>query len=187
MYDPARHHRRSIRLAGFDYTRAGAYFVTIRSHQGSCIFGEEQEGELFLTRWGEILREEWLRGAIVRPYVKLDRYVIMPNHMHGILVIERPVRATRRVAPHPSPESPRPCGPPSGSLGAILGQFKSVTTKRIRAAAHDPSLDVWHRGYYERIIRDTTDWTRVRVYISENPKQWDRDPENPGMRPRRSR
>ncbi len=133
-YDPQRHHRRSIRLPGYDYTQPGAYFITLVTHDRMPLFGEIVGGEMRLNEYGKIVRAEWFRTAIVRPYVVLypNEFVVMPNHVHGIIWIVNAdnVGATRRVAP-----TTRPHGPDSGSIGAIIGQFKSVTTKRINACA----------------------------------------------------
>ena len=88
-YDPHKHHRRSIRLPGYDYTQPGAYFVTIVTHDRECLFGEVVDGVMWLNAFGEIVRDEWFRTAVVRPYVMLDpdEFVVMPNHVHGIIWI----------------------------------------------------------------------------------------------------
>ena len=90
-YDPRKHHRRSIRLKGYDYTQAGAYFVTFVAHDRECLFGEVVDGVMWLNAFGEIVRDEWFRTAVVRPYVMLDpdEFVVMPNHVHGIIWIVR--------------------------------------------------------------------------------------------------
>jgi putative transposase len=90
-YDPRKHHRRSIRLKGYDYTQAGAYFVTFVAHDRECLFGDVVDGVMRLNAFGEIVRDEWFRTAVVRPYVMLDpdEFVVMPNHVHGIIWIVR--------------------------------------------------------------------------------------------------
>lgn len=100
-FAPQEHHRRSIRLKGYDYSQAGAYFVTLVTWQRECLFGEIGQGKMALNEIGEIVREEWERTAAVRQNVELGEYVIMPNHVHGILVFvdDGDVGATRRVAP----------------------------------------------------------------------------------------
>ena len=87
--DPAIHHRRSIRLNEYDYSAEGMYFVTICSHDRLCLFGEVVDQQMRLSKTGEIVREEWVRTAELRPYVKLDEYVIMPNHFHAITILSR--------------------------------------------------------------------------------------------------
>jgi putative transposase len=201
-FDPQKHHRRSIRLKGYDYTQPGAYFITVVTHDRQCLFGEIVDGQMRLNEYGEIVRAEWFQTAIVRPYVMLypDEFVMMPNHVHGILWIVD-VGATRRVAPSPiapppvapppiapSPVAPPPIapspvappiihprGPMAGSVGAIIGQFKSITAKRINALRNIPGQPVWQRNYYERIIRDERALNAIRRYILNNPANWTKD------------
>lgn len=99
-YNPARHHRRSIRLKGYDYRQPGAYFITIVTQDRVCLFGEVADGEIRLNDAGKIVCEEWFAAARIRPYVRLDEreFVVMPNHVHGIIWIADTVGATRRVA-----------------------------------------------------------------------------------------
>ena len=153
-YDPHKHHRRSIRLKGYDYTQAGAYFVTFVAHDRECLFGEVVDGVMWLNAFGEIVRDEWFRTAVVRPYVMLDpdEFVVMPNHVHGIIWITggrgdpvgRPYDPVGRPhdpmgRPHDPVGRPhdndcddqRPHGPAAGSVGAIIGQIKSIAAKRI--------------------------------------------------------
>lgn len=181
-YDPTRHHRRSIRLKGYDYTQPGAYFVTICTHERTCLFGEVVDGVMVLNAWGEIVREEWFRTARLRPYVVLheDEFVVMPNHVHGIIWIVDAVGANRRFAPTtrvaPTRGTPTPpAGPDAGSLGAIIGQFKSAVTKHINAHRGTPGAPVWQRNYYEHIIRNEQALNAIRRYIAENPLRWHLD------------
>ena len=176
-YDPARHHRRSIRLKGYDYTQPGAYFITLCTHDRAHLFGEVVDGEMRLNEWGEIVRDEWFKTAQVRPYVQLrdDEFVVMPNHIHGIIWIvgDVGVGATRRVAP----TTPR--GPAPQSIGAIIGQFKSAVTKRMNELRNTPGALVWQRNYYEHIIRNERALNAIRQYIEENPLRWELDRYNP--------
>jgi REP element-mobilizing transposase RayT len=180
-FDPQKHHRRSIRLKGYDYTQPGAYFITVVTHDRQCLFGEIVDGEMRLNEFGEIVRAEWFQTAVVRPYVVLhpDEFVVMPNHAHGIIWIVD-VGATRRVAPPPPRVAPpsvaiHPRGPIPGSVGAIIGQFKSITTKRINALRNLVGQPVWQRNYYERIIRDERALNAIRRYILNNPANWTKD------------
>jgi len=117
----------------------------------------------------------------VRPNVKLGTFIIMPNHLHGIIHLTN-VGTTRRVAPTGKEEV---CGPKAGSLGAILGQFKSVTTKRTQAGGRNSDISVWQRNYYERVIRDEDELEKIREYIVYNPQKWPTDRENPKVLNRR--
>jgi REP element-mobilizing transposase RayT len=192
-YDPEKHHRRSIRLKGYDYSQAGFYFVTIVTHNRACLFGEIVDGAMHLNKAGKIARQEWLLLA-KRFNVRLDAFVVMPNHIHAILVIlDREIKPTQAgatlvfrqnlsassaalptITSYDAGGSPlhRPAGPAPGSLGAIIGQFKSRVTKRL-------GCPVWHRGYYEHIIRDDDSLDRIRMYIEANPINWAIDKENP--------
>ncbi|HAV77112.1 MAG TPA: transposase [Anaerolineae bacterium] len=168
-----KHHRRSIRLNGYDYSQAGAYFVTIVAWQREMLFGEIVGGEMQLNDFGEIVRDEWERTEIVRPNVELGEYIVMPNHVHGILIfIDDHVGATRRVAPTKTTLQPN-------SLGAVIGQFKSIVTKRINGLWNVSGRPVWQRNYYEHIIRNDREMDNIHRYIESNPSMWADDDENP--------
>ena len=155
---------------------------------------------MILNPFGKIVAEEWIKTPVVRPTIELSEYVIMPNHIHGIIIIrsDNTVGATRRVAPtttrrvtptttrRVTPTTTRrvarpqtiPNGPTSGSIGAIIGQIKSLTTKRINAIRDTPGISVWQRNYYEHIIRSETELNRICAYITANPINWEKDREN---------
>ena len=172
-FDPNRHRRRSIRLRGYDYRGAGIYFVTLCTASRACLFGDVVDDEMRLHPIGAIVREEWLRTPELRPSVELDEYVVMPNHVHGLLVINDagPMRASTETRPVK--------GLMPGSVGAIVGQFKSVTTKRVRREFGQAGRRLWQRNYFERIVRDEEALDRIRRYIIANPANWAKDPENP--------
>ena len=189
-YDPERHHRRSIRLADYDYRQNGAYYVTVCTHERECLFGEiDAEGAMRLNEWGEIVQEEWERTEIVRANVSLDAFVVMPNHVHGILVImgvDGPGARAQEGDPPGRPytsstrgEYQHPTGPMAGSLGALLGQFKSITSKRINALRATPGWTIWQRNYFERIIPDEHKLNNARRYIENNLARWAEDVNNP--------
>ena len=175
-FNPDKHHRRSIRLKGYDYSQAGAYFVTIVAYQRECLFGEVVDGKVRLNEFGVIAQKEWERTAIVRPNVELGTFIVMPNHVHGILIFTdddaNTVGATRRVAPTKTTLQ-------SGSLGAVMGQFKSIVTKRINVLRDLSGIPVWQRNYYDCIIRDEREMDRIHRYIESNPSMWADDDENP--------
>ncbi len=120
--------RKSIRLKEYDYASAGAYFVTICTHDRECLFGTVADEKIVLNDTGRIVETEWLQTAEIRDNVFTDAYIVMPNHFHGILFIEEManVGATGLVAPTKS-GTLQP-----NTLGSIIGQFKSVVTKKIR-------------------------------------------------------
>jgi REP element-mobilizing transposase RayT len=128
-----------------------------------------------LNTSGEIVWEEWFHTAQIRPNVQLheDEFVVMPNHVHGIIWIVDE-KATHRVAPTKHPRDPKP-----GSLGAIIGQYKSITTKRINQLRNSPRIRGWQRNYYDRIIRNESELDVIRKYIQTNPFNWEMDQDLP--------
>jgi putative transposase len=202
VFDPAVHHRRSIRLKHFDYTMPGAYFVTICASEGEMLFGEIGGGQMRMNELGQMVHDVW--HAMPKHYaaIKVDAFVVMPNHVHGVIWI---VGAGPRARPQSEirqqqgragavrgwPEGPAPKlggqaqGPaPTISLPDAVHRFKSLTTARYRqgvGAGHWPSCGsvLWQRNYYEHIIRDDKEVNRIREYILANPQRWRQDPENP--------
>jgi putative transposase len=181
-FDPQKHHRRSIRLKGYDYSH-GAYYVTVVTWHREYLFGKIRNGEMKLNKVGDIVEREWLNLPEQLPHVELGASMVMPNHFHGILFIHGPVGATRLdkiKGQAKNPEgSPLPRGPKPASLGAIIAQFKSNVTKRIWKIAEYTNTPIWQRNYYEHVIRDETDLKNKTDYIKANPMLWDEDDENP--------
>ena len=190
-YDPTKHHRHSIRLKGYDYTQPGAYFVTILTHQRNEIFGAITGGEMHLNKYGQIAFQQWEALSHRFRHIRLDEYVVMPNHFHGILVItDQSKGAAEYYSQHVEPASRcaltsthnassplRPHSPQVvvGSLGAIVRAYKSAVTYRIHNMPGTNGLPVWHRNYYEHIIRDDTELHSIRAYIQTNPLSWRED------------
>ena len=165
------HHRRSIRLKEYDYAQVGAYFVTICARDRECLLGDVIDGEMRLNEYGQIVMECWDEIPRHFPNVELDEFVVMPNHVHGILVITVGAR-------HASPlQLSR--GPQRGSLGAVVGSFKSAATKRVNERRDTPGLTIWQRNYYEHVIRNEDEMNRIREYVAQNPAQWAKDENNP--------
>ena len=172
--------RKTLRLKGWDYTSPGAYFVTICTHQRAHLFGRVVDGKMVLNAYGKIVWEEWFKTAQVRPYVALfeDEFVVMPNHIHGIIWIvelDPAVGARRRRAP-----TKEQFGKPvAGSIPTIIRSFKSAVTRGINAHRGTPGERVWQRNYYEHIIRNERALQAIRRYIAENPLRWHLDRYNP--------
>jgi REP element-mobilizing transposase RayT len=178
----------STRLKGWDYTAAGYYYVTICTKNRDCFFGEVIDDDVRLSIIGGIVAEEWLKTEEIRPNVKLDEWIVMPNHMHAILIIthQLPVQTLRRsdesdvetfrrnVSTHPSQH---PSRLQSNSLGSIIGQFKSVCTKRIWTAGFVEFG--WQARFYDRILWDEKSLQKARQYIANNPLKWNMDRDNP--------
>ena len=168
-------HRHSLRLEGYDYAQVGAYFITVVTHQRTCLFGRILNGELILNAAGQIV----LPAHFSR--IDLDTFVVMPNHIHGIIHITERLdesEEAQHAAPLQRSRSFRRNVQP-GSLGAIVRSFKSAVTKRYNEK-HSPSgLGLWQRNYYEHVIRDENSLIRIREYIATNPARGSMDPENP--------
>lgn len=188
------HHRRSIRLKEYDYGQPGAYFVTICTHKKQCWFGEIHNSRMCLNQFGKIVAQEWLRTAEIRPEVVLDEWIIMPNHVHGIIAIGRnsqekgtqvgkkeQIDEGMQVADFQEKRAhvgaPLRVGRGRKSLSSIVAGFKSVTTKRVNILREMPGIPLWQRNYYESVVRDRFHLERIRNYIRANPLDWSDDPE----------
>ncbi|MEX2598097.1 MAG: transposase [Dehalococcoidia bacterium] len=166
-YDPTIHHRRSIRLRDYDYRAAGAYFVTIVTHQRLCLFGQVDRGAMVLNDLGFVVAEQWRRLTVHYPYAAADSWVVMPNHCHGIVMLSDVSQAAGRKA----------------GLPEVIRGFKSFSAQRINSLRGSSGSPVWQRNYYERIIRNEAELRGVREYIAANPAGWESDIENPQHRP----
>jgi putative transposase len=175
-YNPEIHHRRSIRLHGYDYTRAGAYFITICTHQRLCLFGEVIDGKIQLNPIGQLIVSLWQRIPQHFPNVELDEFVLMPNHLHGIIIIVK-----QQPQPNSANQELNLQGTKSNSLGAIIQNFKSISTRKIKRINHNSSMLIWQRNYYEQIIRDDRTLQKIRQYITDNPLNWESDRLTPNL------
>jgi len=173
-----------MRLPGYDYSQAGAYYVTIVTHQRDPLFGEIVNNEMILNDLGNIADQCWRAIPEHFPNVELGAHVIMPNHAHGIIVITNNDRGAAMLRPYPRPydqpeinDSPHKINVKPGSLGAIVRSFKSAVSYRIRREYN--VTGVWQRNYYEHIIRDEKDLQNKTDYIEANPMLWDEDDNSP--------
>jgi REP element-mobilizing transposase RayT len=196
--------RRSIRLREYDYAAAGPYFVTLCAYRGHCIFGRFVNGRVVIDPIGQTIQSCWEQIPLHFPNITLDVFVIMPNHVHGIIMIHKPGTAVPcpyggedgakrgtacrgpRLDSVPFPPIVREgntqerfSSPVVGSLPTILRSFKSAVTKRVHENPHFCDTRVWQRGYYEHIIRTMRSLEETRRYIAENPSLWPEDPKHP--------
>ena len=153
MKPPAR--RRSIRLLNYDYSQPGAYFVIICTYMRECLFGHIEDGVIYYTIFGEIVQQEWSRSEEIRSEIQLDLFVVMPNHLHGIIVITHSDGIVEAHGRAPLRRSPR-------SLGSFIAGFESIVTRRINQIRGTPGSPVWQRNYYEHVIRSEDELQRIR-------------------------
>ena len=162
-FDPNLRSRRSIRLQGYDYTQPGAYFITSCSWQRQCLFGDINNGKMQLSRSGEVVKFNWFNLTRVYPHVNLDAFVIMPNHVHGIIVLtDKEVATSKR---HGLPE--------------IVRGLKTFSARRINQLSNNNGTPVWQRGYYEKVIQNEQSLQNIREYIVNNPLGWEKDEMHP--------
>lgn len=177
-YNPNIHHRRSVRLREYDYSQAGLYFVTICVKNKECVFGDIANGEMMLNEYGKMVNNCWLSIPQHYPYTVLHEFVVMPNHVHGILEIMPNGVGANNYSPilkgniveranNYSPLQERPHGT-SRTIGAIIRGFKIGVTKQI-------GYSVWQRNYHEHIIRDCNRHATIVDYINDNPARWEND------------
>ena len=193
-----RHNRHSVRLPKYDYARPGMYYVTICIHdRRDRLFGDVVDGKMVLNDAGEYTQKCWTDISIHYPKIKLDEFVVMPNHVHGIIVIRDFVGAglSRPSFPPAKAGSSRPKSDVASiktgrddrapTLGNMVAFFKYQSTKRINAKRQSGIQKIWQRNYYEQIIRNEKLLLQIRQYIRNNPLNWDSDDENPsGKSPR---
>ncbi|HPD60876.1 MAG TPA: transposase [Thermodesulfobacteriota bacterium] len=168
-YNSDIHHRKSIRLRHYDYSKPGAYFITICTHNRECLFGKIIGRKMVLNNKGKITRHYWLEIPRHFPNVVLDEYIIMPNHVHGIIVLDNSVGARHAVPLHQTEQFGRPT---RKSIPTIIRSFKSAVTHQINQI---PGASVWQHNYYEHIIRNEIELNKARGYIVYNPINWSTD------------
>jgi putative transposase len=193
-YDPRVHHRRSIRLNGYDYSGAGMYFFTACTHDRAPLFGWIRDDQMERNDFGAVIQRHWLALPQRFPTVRLDAFVIMPNHVHGIILLTEsagtdPTRsfpnATEVISYPKEGGGTPPLQKPR--LGSVLGYFKHEAAKEINVLRRTPCLPVWQRGYFERVIRDEDGLRLAREYVYNNPLRWSIDRDNPDFSPKPER
>ena len=158
-YDPRIHHRRSIRLKGYDYSKPGAYFITICTHQRKRLFGEVVDGQMQLNNLGNIARSHWCRLEKHHAHIRLDEFVVMPDHFHGIVIIKNlgiDAKSDRQYKAIPE----------------IIRGFKTFSARQINRTRQVSGVPLWQRNYYERIVRNESELNNIQKYILNNPQNW---------------
>ena len=186
-FDMEKHHRRSIRLREYDYSHAGVYFVTICVKNRECLFGEIIDGVIHSNEACDMIVAEWSDLLNRFSNIDLDEFVVMPNHLHGLLVLfgrgESCIRPDKNITIEEGDHKDRPYGTLSESIGRVIQAFKSITTHRyiegVTAGWPPFPGKLWQRNYYERIVRNEKELDKIREYIVNNPGKWAEDVENP--------
>ena len=159
--------RKTIRLRNYDYSKPGAYFVTMCVLDRTCIFGEIKNNKMHLNEFGEILNSTWNDLPNHIENIVLDEFIIMPNHVHGIIIIQET-------------KEPADSGTKNDyTLSEIIRQLKTLSARRINQARKTPGISIWQRSFFDHIGRDESDLYLTRQYIQNNPLNWDSDDENP--------
>ena len=183
-FDPQKHHRHSIRLKGYDYSRAGLYFITICCQDRICRFGDVVNGEMVLNDAGRIAYNEWIKTTEIRNNVELGEFIVMPNHIHGIIrLLDRgELHSHDNKTPNMNNNKNNfPLRSPSQTIGAIIRGYKSSVTKQINNLGNNgmgvinTPQQLWQRNYWERIIRNQKAYHRIAEYILNNPEKWRAD------------
>ena len=152
--------RKPLRLKYHNYSQHHAYYVTVCVRGRECVLSKVKDDKVLLSKYGEIVKQQWLWLSEKYPYVKLDKFVVMPNHFHGILTIDDNNEE-------------------SMSLGQLVGAFKTTSSKAINQLKQISGKPFWQRSFYERVIRNEKEFQDIQEYIVNNPLQWSIDRENP--------
>jgi putative transposase len=179
-FNPDIHHRRSVRLRSYDYSQAGAYFITLCTHNKECLFGAVVGNCMQLNDVGCLVQDVW--DSLPKHYscVELDCFVVMPNHIHSIVVLNDV--GARFIAPNSGlGKENQDAMNRAPTLGEIIRAYKARCTHGINQLRSVQGVSVWQRNYYEHVIRNEASLQEIREYISNNPAQWAMDKENPDV------
>lgn len=163
--------RRNLRLQGYDYSWQGAYFVTLCTRDKQSLFGQIINSTMKLNPFGEVVESVWKEIPLHYPQINNQVFIVMPNHVHGIVTINQVERAGSKPAPTKT-----------YSLSEIIRAFKTYSSRRINELRNSQGTSVWQRSYYERVIRTENDYYQIGEYIFYNPSKWEEDPENPSSK-----
>lgn len=175
MFHDSRKGRRSIRLKDYDYSRPGAYFLTICTKDRICLFGKDVYGKLMINNYGKIVLGIWNDLNHLYPNVKTDAFVVMPNHVHGIIMVEEKVGAIHEL---PLQNRSQKMGRRQMLIPKMVGRFKMKSSKLINAIRDTRNMSVWQRNHHEHIIRDEGSLNLIRECIKNKALTWNLDREN---------
>lgn len=152
--------RKSPRLQGYDYSNSGTYFVTICTYHRQSLFGFIENEIMNLSEMGTLASNRWMALPNHHPHIEIDAFIIMPNHVHGLLIIQdAPADAAGRIP----------------TLGHVIGAYKSSVTRHIHALKDYVEIEVWQERYHDHIVRDERGYDTIRAYIENNPLVWTQD------------
>jgi putative transposase len=161
----------SIRWNNWDYSSNGFYFLTICTKDRANIFGKIENGEMILNEFGEIVKSEWFKSGQIRKEIIIDEFIVMPDHIHGIVIIKNEIvqngnlnDMTKRELPHMKPKS----------ISSFVAGFKSSVTKKINQLRNTPNKIIWQTGFYDRVIRNEIEYNNIKNYIINNPINWEK-------------
>jgi len=171
----------SARLKGWDYSWPGYYFITICTKNSECCFGNVEDKQMKLNYLGEIAKQEWLKSSEIRKEIELDEFIVMPNHIHGIVIITdtigtdaRPCVCTKDVETSEISGTGIAYRVPK-SISSFIAGYKSTVTKQVNEIRKTPGMPLWQPRFHDRIIRDEVELYNVINYIKNNPAKWDED------------
>jgi putative transposase len=198
-FNPQKYSRRSPRLAGYDYSLPGAYFITLVTHQREYLFGEVVNGEMKVNRPGKIVERAWKNLSLHYPQITLGAFVVMPNHVHGIVLINENDNSrggslwrgepkvnqsinggeispdVKKTRPYTNINQTRSTKMMHHGLSEIVRAFKSFSARRINNLQNTHSAAIWQRSYYDHIIRSDQEFHNFCEYIQTNPQNWQED------------
>jgi REP element-mobilizing transposase RayT len=172
-HDPHKHHRRTLRLSNATYAARGSYYVTICAHRRGRVFGTVKHRTVVHNPIGRIVYVTWLSLPEHYPHVRIDAFVVMPDHIHGILTFDGTNIGTADSGADDGSTGVAPRLRP-GSLPVVIRAFKSAATREVNTLRNTPGASLWQHRYYEHIVRDDADMERIRRYIADNPARWRR-------------
>jgi putative transposase len=166
----SKNNRRSMRLQGYDYSLEGAYFITICTKNRENLFGHITDNQMVLNNLGEITYNAWFETAKLRPNVELEEFQVMPNHLHGIILVRKQIKN-----PNEKADLNTFLRSPSQTIGAMMRGFKSSVTSKINTIRNTPGEMIWQRNFYDHIIRNGESFVRIADYIRNNVYLWKED------------
>lgn len=169
-YNPDLHKRRSLRLKSYDYSSEGCYFVTICCADRLPLFGMVDDQKMYLNEYGQIAYDQWFNTLNQRTGIELDEFIVMPNHIHGIITLTEDFHQAHQIRHRGVCDTP--LRSPTYTLGSVIRGYKGAVTSRLKDALGEK---IWQRNYYEHIIRNEKSYLKIAEYISNNPITWKND------------